>query len=351
MRKSFIDNLRWMDVFLLIPYHAAQAFNTWGEPNYIVFSPNRPISSFIVFFSPFFMPLLFLLAGMSTRYALQKRSFGQYLSERCKRLLIPFVLGTVCLCPILAYIGDKTNHGYDGGFVAHYGVFFTKWTDLTGADGGFNVGQFWFLLYLFVISLVSAGIIAFTKQATLNVPFWGICLMVIPLPFLHDLLAIGGKSVVEYFYIFLFGFYVLSQDEAIEAAAKYRFLTLSIGLAAAIANVYLFVWSGCDFDVINTIVRALAEWFMMLSLIGIGRNYLDRSGKITACMSRSSFLFYCLHFVWVVLFQYLFSGVFAGHTVLLFFVPVICAYAVTLLCAVILPRIIHPKSSQAPYKC
>ena len=64
MRKHFIDNLRWMDVFLLIPYHAAQSFNTWGELNYIYFSPNKAISSFIVFFSPFFMPLLFLLAGM-----------------------------------------------------------------------------------------------------------------------------------------------------------------------------------------------------------------------------------------------------------------------------------------------
>ena len=67
MRKSFIDNLRRMDVFLLIPYHAAQAFNTWGELNYICLAPNQAISSFVVFFSPFFMPLLFLLAGMSTR--------------------------------------------------------------------------------------------------------------------------------------------------------------------------------------------------------------------------------------------------------------------------------------------
>jgi hypothetical protein len=55
---------------MLIPYHAAQAFNTWGELNYICFAPNKAISSFIVFFSPFFMPLLFLLAGMSTKYAL-----------------------------------------------------------------------------------------------------------------------------------------------------------------------------------------------------------------------------------------------------------------------------------------
>ncbi|MBR6364896.1 MAG: hypothetical protein IKS10_02200 [Lachnospiraceae bacterium] len=54
MRKQFIDNLRWMTVFLLIPYHAAQAFNTWGELNFICFAPNKVLSSFIVFFSPFY---------------------------------------------------------------------------------------------------------------------------------------------------------------------------------------------------------------------------------------------------------------------------------------------------------
>lgn len=79
MRKHYIDNLRWMDVLLLIPYHAAQSFNIWGEQNYICFSTNKVISSFIVFFSPFFMPLLFLLAGISTRFALNKRTYGQYI--------------------------------------------------------------------------------------------------------------------------------------------------------------------------------------------------------------------------------------------------------------------------------
>ena len=148
MRKRFIDNLRWMDVILLIPYHAAQAFNTWGELNYICLTPNKVISSFIVFFSFFFMPLLFLLAGMSSRYALKRRTYGQYIVERIKRLIVPFVFGTLVFCPILAYIGDKTNCGYEGGLFDHYKIFFTKWTDLAGFDGGFNVGQFWFLYFL-----------------------------------------------------------------------------------------------------------------------------------------------------------------------------------------------------------
>lgn|GEM_PF-2800475 len=48
---------------------------------------------FIVFCSPFYMPVMFLLAGVSARYALKKRTYGQFISERVKRLIIPFVFG------------------------------------------------------------------------------------------------------------------------------------------------------------------------------------------------------------------------------------------------------------------
>lgn len=148
MRKHYIDNLRWITLLILIPYHAAMAWNTWGEPNYIYFEGNRLISSIIVFFNTYFMPLLFVLAGVSTRFALQKRTYKEYLMERAKRLLVPFFFGTIVLMPIMAYLADKFNCFYSGGFLEHYAVFFTRYTDLIGADGGFSLGQFWFLLYL-----------------------------------------------------------------------------------------------------------------------------------------------------------------------------------------------------------
>ncbi len=53
MRKHYIDNLRWLILLILIPYHAAQAWNTWGAELYF-FEGNRAISSIIVFFSPYF---------------------------------------------------------------------------------------------------------------------------------------------------------------------------------------------------------------------------------------------------------------------------------------------------------
>ncbi len=328
-----------MDIFWLIPYHAAQSFSTWGELNYIRFGSDKMISSLIVSFSPFFMPLLFLLAGMSTRYALKKRTYGQFLIERVKRLIVPFLFGTLAFCPILAYIGDVTNNAYKGSFSGHYKVFFTKWTDLTGFDGGFHVGQFWFLLYLFVISLVSVAIIKAAKciikkqRSADNIPFGVICLFAIPLPILYELLSVGGKSFAEYLYIFLIGYYVMCADHVIEKAEKYRYITLSVGLTARAVNVYMFIWSGKDFGTLNVIIKAVAEWFMILALIGISKNKLDFKNKATGYMSERSFPYFSLHFVWIVLFQYWFADALSSHTLLLFFVPVICAYAATILCS------------------
>ena len=153
-----------MIILLLIPYHAAMAWNVWGEPNYIYFESNKIISSIVVFFSPYFMPALFLIAGMCTRFSLQKRTERQYVSERFKKLLIPFFFGVLLIMPVMTYIADKFNYGYEGNLFQHYLIFFTKFTDLTGADGGFSVGQFWFILYLFFISMIAVKIIALLKR-------------------------------------------------------------------------------------------------------------------------------------------------------------------------------------------
>ena len=126
MRKHYIDNLRWIILLILIPYYTAQAWNTWGKPNYIDFEGNRFISSIIVFFSPYFMPLLFVLAGVSTKFALQKRTNKEYLVERVKRLFVPLVFGTIVLMPIMTYLANRFNYFYSGGFVEHYAIFFYK---------------------------------------------------------------------------------------------------------------------------------------------------------------------------------------------------------------------------------
>lgn len=343
MRRHYIDNLRWMILLVLIPYHAAMAWNVWGEPNYITLEGSRVLSSFIVFFSPFFMPLLFVLAGISTRFALQKRTCGEYIAERSKRLLVPLLFGTVVLMPVMAYLADRFNCSYSGGFLAHYAVFFTKFTDLIGADGGFSFGQFWFLLYLWVISLVSVGVIALIKKIAPDkesvLPFWAVIALGLPLPLLSDLVSVGGKSLAEYTFLFLLGYFVFADEKTVSRAEKHGRWLLAVGMAAAILNVYLFIWSGKDYGALNNAAKFAAEWFMILALLGLGRRYLNFGGKAARYMSSRSFLFYVYHFVWVVAFQYLLHPVCAGSTAALFAGSVIAAFPATFICCEITARI------------
>ena len=332
MRRYYIDNLRWMVILLLIPYHAAQAWNTWGEPNYIFFEGNRAISSIIVTFSPFIMPLLFLFAGMSTRFALKKRSIGRFVVERVTRLLVPFLFGVAVFVPVMTYLAHKYNYGYSGGFIEHYCVFFTHLTDWTGADGAFSLGQFWFLLYLFVISLVALCVIVPLRRKEDKcraVPLWVVVLLGLPLPLLHEVLSVGGKSFAEFLYLFLIGYFVFSEDKVISGVSRFGILFLFIGIAACIANVYMFIWSGKDYGWINNAANFVAEWFMVLGLVGVGKDHLEFRGKVSGYLSKISFAFFSLHFVIVVALQYLLAGVFGDNVLLLFFVPVLVGYLLT----------------------
>ena len=335
MRKVYIDHLRWMVILLLIPYHAAMAFNCWGEPNYIFFYANRPVSCVVVFFAPFLMPLMFLLAGMSAYYSLQKRSVRQYLAERVRRLLIPLLFCTLTIAPVMSYLADRFQGGYTGNFLQHYSVFFTKFTDLTGADGGFSFGQFWFLLYLFVISAVGVLVIVLIPRGrgeARPLKLWGVILLGLPLPLLHALLSVGGKSFAEYFHVFLIGYYVFSDERVTEQIERFGNVFLGIGLCACVVNCYLVLWT--SYGVLNSLVRAVAEWFMILALIAISKRYLDSDGKasvgkVNAYFRSRSVLFFAIHFVGVILTQYWLAGAFYENPFLLYFVPVILSYVLT----------------------
>lgn len=347
MRKYYVDNIRWISILLLVPYHAAMAWNVWGEPNYIYFESNKIISGIVVFFSPYFMPLMFCIAGISTRFALQKRTIRQYVLERAKKLLIPFLFGTALIMPPMTYIADKFNYGYQGNLFQHYAVFFTHFTDLTGADGGFSVGQFWFILYLFLISLIAVGIILLQRKIKrlkdIKIPLTLIFLWGLPLPLFSGALSAGKKSLVEYTYIFLVGYYIFSNDDAINKVEKWKRIFLCIGITATIFNVYMFIWSDTQQTLLNNIAKYVSEWFMISSLIGIGKRYLNFNGEISKYMSKRSYAFYIFHYIWVVLFQYLLFNVCSGNIILLYALPALFAYGATLLCCEICNKVSFPR--------
>ena len=167
----------------------------------------------------------------------------------------------------------------------------------------------------------------------IDVPMALIFLWGLPLPFFSGVLSIGGKSLAEYTYVFLAGCYIFSNDDVINKVEKWKWMFLCLGITATIFNVYLFIWSDTQQILLNTIAKYVSEWFMISSLLGIGKGYLNLNGKI------SKYTFYIFHFIWVVLFQYLLFQVCSGNIILLYVLPVLFAYGATLLCCEICNRV------------
>ena len=203
-RKYYIDNLRWMAVLLLFPFHAAQIWSGGEYSGFYIWShTNQILYMFSTAVYPWYMTLLFVIAGISCKYAFQKRTNRQFAAERTKKLLISFFFGVLVLVPVMTYVAEVFFNGYKGTYLQQYILFFTKETDLTGYHGGFTPAHLWFLLYLYVISLAALLFVFlqkkyFPKFKIGNIPYLFILLLFIPEWFCHYVLNIGGKSLGQF---------------------------------------------------------------------------------------------------------------------------------------------------------
>jgi len=290
-RKHYIDNLRAFSLLLVFVFHIFRvySYSLWDDKFYI-YGEELLITSVInVLLAIWLMPLLFAVAGISSRYALTRRSAGEYAKERAHKLLLPFVFGLLFIVPIQPYLAGLFRGGE-----ANYLDSFTMLTDFSGYDGAFSIAHLWFLIFLFVISMVSLPLMKWYEskgKGTLgnNVPLILIILMGL-LPVMGSFFDVFGKRPAEYLAYFLLGYFFLSNDDLLEKLEKYRFLLL--GLFVVYTSIMLFVFNGEFYEA--------ASWLAILTLLGMGRHYLNFSGKITDYLSKSSFGVYIFHQSWIV---------------------------------------------------
>ena len=150
MRRIWLDNLRWVIILLVVLHHLVCFFNSAGVPMNVN-APGIPALDAIAYFCyPWFMPCMFLLAGISARYALEEQSTGRFLAARVRKLLIPFAAGVVLLGIPLVSFAFAVKGGSVGEMIAYFpspaiALFFLA---LMG------MGPQWFLLALFLVTLL-----------------------------------------------------------------------------------------------------------------------------------------------------------------------------------------------------
>ena len=296
IRKHYIDNLRNLTILLLFPVHTFMIWNDFGSRFYIWQGENKILSTLIVLVNPWFMPILFALAGMSVRYALEKRTYKEFIMQRISKLLIPFISGVAILVPIQTLYARKYFDDYDGSLLDHWKYFFTHLTDFSGYDGAFTPGHLWFILFLFVISIITLILFRYAPYEKISdrieqIPVFGVFLLFILIWLMYYLGNFGGYSIGKNMALYLIGYYVLSNDSIMDKLEKnIGWLTCLcvIGTIASVAMYYKFSYYGDLW--VNFI-----GWISILVLLVLGRKLLNERTGFTEYFNRASYPIYILH--------------------------------------------------------
>ncbi len=338
MRKYYLDNLRTIMILLLFPVHTFMIWNNFGSKFYIWSGENEILSSLIVFVNPWFMAVLFVIAGMCAKYSLEKRRTKKFLKERFTKLFVPFVFGTVLLIPIQTLYARKYFFGYNGSVLENYKYFFTNFTDLSGYDGCFTPGHLWFILYLFVISVLSLIVIkyvnferVFSKFEKINI--FEIILLFIPVWLLYYVGNFGGYSLGKYFVLYLIGYYIFSNEKIIDKIIENKKVIISLFLIFETILVILYY----NFCYYGDFLVNFVGWLGCLVCLAIGKSYYNYETKFTKYFKNNSFFIYILHQPILVILSYCILCV-VDNLLLQVIIIILGSFIITVVCCEMLMR-------------
>ena len=237
----------------------------------------------------------FLVAGIATWYALQKKGAGSYLKERVFRLLIPLVLGILLIVPIQGYMARLQQGTLSGGYFNYlFTQFFPDFSDISGYHGTFTPAHTVVHPVSFRHLLCTAAAVhpyhpRAPKKGTgivgqLFGKGWFLLLLFIPLTMSEALPDIGGKNPFFYGLYYTIGFLIASNEGAFKAIDKSKWW--SLGVMAVSIPCYLLlrgVAEGCDKFAWQSIllahVRNLYGFSALLTMMAFAQKYLNRGGR------------------------------------------------------------------------
>ena len=319
-RRHELDALRALATLLLIVFHTAMLFTAFDY--FHIQNPERSevLGEVVAFIHRWHMPLFFFLAGVSAWFALRTRTAREFRIERLKRLFVPLVFGMLVIVPIQVYV-ERLSHwvptrrspiDFEGSLFEWYPNTFK----CCYPDANLSWHHLWFLLYLFLYSVLLVGLFLWLrgrgKPRRLAVTGFlsrGWNLLLIPAAYLgvaeaalrtsfpnnQDLVS-DLANHANYPVVFLLGYLVVSDPRLDAAVRRLWRWALPLGLAVIVLPDVT-----ARFD---HATRGVAEWLVLIGLLGFGRRFLDRPIGWVSRFSQVSLPFYIWHQTVIVVLAY-----------------------------------------------
>lgn len=315
MRRYDIDSLRVIAFGLLIFYHVGMFFVPWW------FHIKNPITYEgltypMLFLNQWRLPLLFVISGMGTYYALTRRSGFQFTKERIKRLFVPLIVGMVFIIPPQVYF-ERLDKGQ---FTGNY--FFDYWprVALSGVypEGNISWHHLWFILYLFIFSIVLVPVFLYLQKhpetwiirkiKSISLKYTGLYIFTVPLFLWQILLApyypqTNGLindwyNLINYGTLFFFGYLLISLKDAFWTSFtqnRQKYLVSGIMSFPLLMCLWYITGDFAGKEYITALVRVFNSWSWILTLFAYSAIYFNKPSKILSYANEAVYPFFILH--------------------------------------------------------
>ena len=303
MRKHYLDNIRWITVVIVVIYHVFYMYNAEGILGGIGKITDLDVQYYDIYqylVYPWFMPVLFVVSGISARLSLDSHSDKEFIKSRTLKLLVPSTIGLFVFQFIQGYVSMSIGGGFEG-LVAE-GVPKPVIYLIMVASGS---GVLWYMHLLWIYCLLLLLIRKIEKGKLLAIgartPLWMIALFVFPIWGAGQILntpIVSVYRVAFYFVFFILGYFVFSNDEVISSLK--RFAVPLILLAATICvsfSVMNFGDNYADKPINRSFLYSLDAYVGTLAMLSGMARFGDFSGSFSKWMSEHSFGLYVFHYL------------------------------------------------------
>lgn len=298
MRKHYLDNIRYFTIVCVVIFHVIYMFN--GEATAGVIGPickfrYQDAIQYILY--PWMMILLFIVAGMCSRYYLEKHTVKEFVKSRTTKLLIPSTVGLFVFQWIQGYFNMQIGGAIERGDIPKFMLY-----PVMAISG---TGVLWFIQMLWLFSMLLALIAKYEKGRLYS--FCGkanlliIIALVVPVYFSSFILntpVIVCYRFGIYALTFFLGYFIFAHNEVIERISK--FSVLFIALSAVLAGVYLYTHFGDNYaenPTFNSIPAIAYAWSACLAILGSAYKYFNKKTKFSSFMTKRSYGLYVFHYL------------------------------------------------------
>lgn len=328
MRRYELDWLRTGACFGLIPFHTAVIF-TAGAFDYVKNAQTSPVMNFLTSFITIWgIPLLFLVAGGSARYALAARGVKRYLNERVARLLVPFLFGMAVIVPFQVYIGRLSGPAPAPPYWVFYGQFLWSLALIFTGNlprGPDWIGHLWFIppLMFFaalavpfawalrtprgraLVDWLARGLLGLVPLALLGLPLalvnWLAIEGVRGMVTTDTTFASNAIGVVAYLLFFLYGYLIYLDERFLSHIQRDAWIALALGAVSFLALRFAVPPLGAAFgaawygQVTLALMRGYSGWWWVMGILGLAIRFLRFTNSTERYLSRAAYPIYIIH--------------------------------------------------------